>query len=122
MWVVEPVEKRSVSESTTYKKEINGTMYTIHSDIGYRWGKIYFTVKPDVNEASTECFNMYEVGSVDEFDFSSDTAWEDVRGIEDLPDEEQELLEENDYFFTDCGWDDVSFSIHACGPFVIYEM
>jgi hypothetical protein len=122
MWVVEPVEKRSVSESTTYKKEIDGTVYTIHTDIGFRWGKIYFTDKPDLNEASTECFNMYEIGNVDEFDFSSDTTSEDVRGIEDLPDEEQELLEENDYFFTDCGWDDVRFSIHACGPFVIYEM
>ena len=121
MWLVEPLEKRSVYETITWTKEIDGKTYTLKEHIGYRWGSISYTERPNVQEDTHECFNIYDIGDVYSHDFDGETWFHDVSGIEDLPEEEREALEEVYYDFYETEWYDEDVEFSCCGPLKITE-
>jgi len=122
MWLVEPLEKRSVSETTTWTKEIDGEIRTIVDTIGYRWGRIYYNTKPEVDPNSPDGFNIYDIGEVDYHDYDGEAWFTDTQGLDALPEEEKELLEENNYDFQEAGWYDAELEINCCGPVKITEV
>ena len=123
MWMIEPLEKKNISEVTTFFKVIDGKEYRLQEHVGYRWGHVIVENDPTENyathdmETDTFCVSDYVI-TEQEFD---DSFYGDRLGLDDLPQEEQELLEDEPYI-EDHDWIYDTSEVYMDGPLKITKL
>lgn len=123
MWMIEPLEKKSISQVTTYVKTIDGQEYRLKEHFGYRWGHVIVENDPTEDYANhdpgDEIFRVSDYIIVDQ-EFGDDF-YGDLIGLERLPQEEQELLEDEPYI-EDHDWVYDSSEVYMDGQLKITKL
>lgn len=101
-YVIRPQYKKSIAEWTTFRKEIDGTRYTLQREVGWRWGTFIINV-PETDE---EIKAFMEQHGYEDMDVMLDDFG--VTSLEEmcLPEEGDDdvELDSYDYEMVDC-WD-----------------
>lgn len=123
MWMIEPLEKKSISQVTTYVKTIDGVDYQLEEHFGYRWGHVIVENDPTEDYANHDverqvfCVSDYVITD-QEFDGDF---YGDLIGLDALPQEEQELLDGEPYI-EDHDWVYDSSEVYMDGPLKITKL
>lgn len=124
MWILENIEKKNV---TQVEKWINGDGDSFTISIGWRWGKVRFKDKPNLDDydPDSDSINIYSIGDVEDMDLD-DGCWEEWEFSEGVSEEDQELIQEkyNDGDMSELeeqGWYSDDYDVYFAGPLELTE-
>ena len=101
-WKLSNLEKKSCIEQEFWRHP--DYKQPIVKEVGWRWGTFYCESdeKPDIDLANPDGFSVYDSEYDWQLDSMDDGCWEDITYPDDMPEEEQERLQEL--------WDEDSYS------------
>ena len=96
IYKISPLFKKSVTDTETYIKEIDGEEVRIERQIGWRWGMVEAeldsTELESIDVDNRDGFHPYDSLEILDSSFD-DGCWEEWQFPDDMPEEERERIE-----------------------------